>query len=410
MRFAVATYGTEGDTRPLAMLCRALMDAGHDACLLADRATLGAANELGVASVPLSGDIRGTLQPDLAISGVVNDGRGFSSMASALAHIANTHAQAWLREIVETAQDCDAILVSGLAAFVGLSAAEHLGIRCIGTGLIPISPTAEFASPFLPPNRVPGCLNRASQQFVNQMLWRAFRRQTNAARASVCGLPPRKALWTEHAMLYGISPSLVPQPKDWPANARICGQWIAPSAQWTPPESLTQFLNAGEAPIYIGFGSMTGLASEALLAKMISAIDGRRVVFFPGWSRADTSTLPSNFHVIGDTPHDWLFPRVSLVVHHGGSGTSHSACRAGVPSVVMPFAGDQPFWADRLRRAGVAGAPLNGRKLRAPDLAAGIAFAERASTTSRASELGAAMRAENGLGNALAAIDALMKA
>ncbi|VVD77616.1 glycosyl transferase [Pandoraea iniqua] len=410
MRFVVATYGTEGDTRPLAMLCRALMDAGHEARLLADRATLDFPAKLGVPTVALAGDIKGTLRPELAIANVVATQRGFSSMAGALAHIANTHAQAWLETIVREGEGCDAIIVSGLAAFVGLSAAEHLGIKAIGTGLIPISPTAAFASPFFPPKWVPSFLNRASQSFVNQMLWRAFRKQTNAARAAVCGLPPRQALWTGHPMLYGISPSLVPRPADWPENAQICGQWVSPSAEWPAPQALTDFLAAGDAPIYVGFGSMTGFDTEKLLAETVTAVAGRRALFYPGWSGANTSGLPSNFHVLGDTPHDWLFPKTSLVIHHGGSGTSHSATRAGVPSVVVPFAGDQWFWADRLRRAGVADEALSGRSLRAASLAKRIEFAERTTTKSRARELGEQMRSEAGLRNAVNAIERLMNA
>ncbi|MBN4665194.1 glycosyltransferase family 1 protein [Pandoraea nosoerga] len=424
MRFVVATYGTEGDTRPLAVLCRALIDAGHEATLLADRSTLGAATALGVPSVALAGDIKGVMTPSVGISNVVAGERGFSNMANALAHIANTHAEAWLREIVTTGGGCDAVIVSGLAAFVGLSAAEALGVKAIGTGLIPITPTSEFASPFLPQG-IPRFLHAASQRLVNQMLWRAFRKQTNAARAAVCALPPRQSLWTDHPMLYGISPTLVPQPRDWPANAHVCGQWVAPCGEWTAPAALAEFLAAGEAPIYIGFGSMAGFDQKALLAEVVAAVGGRRALFYPGWSGADTSdtsdtsatsdrsatsALPANFHVIGNTPHDWLFPRTSVVIHHGGSGTSHSATRAGVPSVVVPFAGDQPFWADRLRRAGVAARAVPGRKLKAFALAKQIEFAERPATRALARELGERMRAETGVRRAVALIHELMRA
>jgi hypothetical protein len=76
--------------------------------------------------------------------------------------------------------------------------------------------------------------------------------------------------------------------------------------------------------------------------------------FYPGWSGAESLNLPTNFCIIGDTPHDWLFPRTSLVIHHGGSGTTHSAARAGVPSVVLPFAADQFFWAEQLRQRSIA--------------------------------------------------------
>ena len=197
MKLIVATYGTEGDARPFAALCRGLMDAGHEARLLADAATLGSAQALGVPTTALAGDIRGTFNRDHAIAGVVSKGGGFNTTARALAKIANENAESWLRTIIEAGEGCDAILVAGLAAFVAFSAAEYLGAKGIGSGMIPITPTAAFPSPFLPPKWVPRLLNRASHRFVNAMLWKAFRDKTNAARA-MFKLPPRKAVWTEH--------------------------------------------------------------------------------------------------------------------------------------------------------------------------------------------------------------------
>lgn len=408
MRFVVATYGTEGDTRPLSALCRALMDAGHQAHLLADGAMLGSADALGVPSTALAGDIKGMLQPGEALANVVAQGHRFSNAANALASIANRNAEAWLREIVTAGAGCDAVIVSGLAAFVGLSAAEYFGVPAIGAGLIPITPTSAFPSPFLPPRLVPRALNHPSHRFVNAMLWRAFRNATNAARASVCGLAPRRTIWTRHPMLYGVSPSLLPAASDWPDNARVCGQWSVPEAHWSAPQALEQFLAAGPAPIYVGFGSMAGFDQQSLLRETIAAVGGRRALFYPGWSGADIGGLPGNFFVLGDTPHSWLFPRTSLVVHHGGSGTSHSAARAGVPSVVVPFAGDQFFWAERLRQAGVAAGAVNGRQLRASAFASAIEFAEAPAVRSRAQALGEKMRSEDGLADAVSAIERTM--
>ena len=198
-------------------------------------------------------------------------------------------------------------------------------------------------------------------------------------------------------MVYGVSPSLLPMPADWPANVHLCGQWLARSPAWTPPPALANFLAAGDAPIYIGFGSMTGFDNARLLDALIEAMAGRRALFHPGWSGIDPKALPDNFLVIGDTPHDWLFPRTAAVIHHGGSGTSHSAARAGVPSIVTPFAGDQFFWAERLRLAGVAPAAVDGRRPKAEAFASALDFAAAAGVRNRAQALGETMRAENGV-------------
>jgi len=407
MKLIVATYGTEGDARPFAALCRGLMDAGHEARLLADAATLDSARVLGVPTTALAGDIRGTLGSDHAIAGVVAKGGGFNDTARALAKIANQNAESWLRTIIEAGRGCDAILVAGLAAFVGFSAAEYLGVKGIGAGMIPITPTATFPSPFLPPKWVPRLFNGASHGFVNAMLWRAFRDKTNAARA-MFKLPPRKAVWTGHPMVYGVSPNLLPMPADWPANAHLSGQWLVRSPVWMPPPALANFLAAGEAPIYIGFGSMTGFDNTRLLDALIEAMAGRRVLFYPGWSGIDPKALPDNFLAIGDTPHDWLFPRTAAVIHHGGSGTSHSAARAGVPSIVTPFAGDQFFWAERLRLAGVAPAAVDGRRPKAEAFSSALDLATAARMRNRAQVLGEAMRAESGVANAVVALERIV--
>jgi UDP:flavonoid glycosyltransferase YjiC (YdhE family) len=401
MKFVVATYGTEGDARPFAALCHGLRGAGHEAHLLADAATLGTAHALGVPATALRGDIRSALH---AQQGVAARGGGFKETARVLAKIANENAESWLRTIIEATQGCDAIVTAGLAAFVGFSAAEYLGVRRIGSGMIPITPTAAFPSPFLPSRVVPRLLNRASHSFVNAMLWKAFRRKTNAARA-LFHLPPRGSVWTGLPMVYGISPTLLPRPSDWPASVHLCGQWLPPASAWTPPPALATFLAAGEAPVYIGFGSMTGFDPARLLHTIVHALSGRRALFYPGWSGIDPKALPDNFHVIGDTPHDWLFPRTAAVIHHGGSGTSHSAARAGVPSIVIPFAGDQFFWAERLRQAGVAPAALDGQRLHAETLRHALDSVGTGPIRNRARAMGGTMRAENGVANAVATLE-----
>ncbi|WP_069704563.1 glycosyltransferase [Burkholderia seminalis] len=405
MKLVIATYGTEGDTRPLAALGRALMDAGHDVRLLADAATLGVAAALGVPSAPLSGEIRRAIAPQGALADAVRGRGGFHDTSKALAAIANANTAAWMREVADASDGCDALLVSGLASFVGLSVAEYRRVPAIGAGMIPITPTAGFASPFLPPGKVPGWLNRASHRFVNALLWQAFRNSTNAARAGVCGLPPRKHVWTDHPMLYGVSPALLSGPADWPPNVRACGQWRVDGRAWAPPCDLSAFLESGVPPVYIGFGSMAGFDRAAMADVLTRALAGRRALFYPGWSGIEASMLPAHVRVIGDTPHDWLFPRVSMAIHHGGSGTTHSAARAGIPSVVVPFAGDQFFWADRLQRLGVADAPVAGRRVDAAALARAIAFAERSETQARATELGTRIAQEDGLALAISAIE-----
>ncbi|WP_116813222.1 glycosyltransferase [Steroidobacter cummioxidans] len=402
MKFLVLTYGSDGDTRPLAALSRALIDAGHEAHLLAEGASLGTATALGVPATPLAGNIRDVLG---------HEGAAFQKNGNApreLTRMANENAENWLRSAVEFGRGCDAIVISGLAGFVGLSAAEYLGVQAIGAGLFPLTPTSAFASPLLPPGKLPRMFNRMSQQLINSLVWRAFRKSTNAARQRVCALPPRKSIWVGHPMLYGVSPNLLPRPDDWPSNTLVCGQWLLPAKDWTPPARLSEFLAAGEAPIYIGFGSMGGFEPRRMLEAIVGGLAGRRALFYPGWSGIDVSQLPANILAVGDTPHDWLLPRTAVAVHHGGSGTTHSASRAGIPSVVVPFAGDQAFWAERLYQAGIAAKLSSWKALNATTLADSIRFAEQDDVRARAQAIGEKMRKEDGLQAAVKAIESLV--
>ncbi len=407
MKLTAVTFGTEGDTRPIAALCRALKDAGHEVTLLAAADTLRSAEELTVPHATLAGDMRGAL---LAIAAIVSGKASLTAQAQALARIANENAAAWMREILRVAAGTDALICAGLAAFAGISVAEKLGIGVIGAGMFPLTPTAEFPAAFLPPNKTPRCLNRFSHHVVVQVLWWSFRKAINEARGAVLGLPPRRKPWTSQPMLYGISQSLLPKPADWPLNAYISGQWLRPVHHWDPPPSLKDFLAAGDAPIYIGFGSMVGFDRNALLNPIVAAVAGRRALFYPGWSGTEALKLPDNFFVIDDTPHDWLFPRTSLIIHHGGSGTTHSAARSGIPSIVLPFAGDQAFWAERLRLLGVTPDFTSVRHINAQALARSIDVAGSTQMRSRAASLGETLRTEDGLASAVKTIDVLLRA
>lgn len=393
MRLLIITYGTEGDARPLAALGHALMRAGHSVHLLGDGDTLDSAHALGVPATALAGDIRGTLSRM----------RAMRQIERALIRIVEARTPEWMQQALALGAGCDAVIVSGLTAFVGLSVAEKLGVPAIGAMMIPISPTAAFTSP-LSPIRLPRALNRSSHAFVNRMVWRTFRATTNRGRVAA-GLPARRALSMDYPVLYGISPALLPDIDDWPADAIACGQWVAPSRDWTPPPDLAAWIEQGPPPVYAGFGSMSGFDAPRVRAALLEALGARRTLFNPGWSGIDTAGLPSNIRVIGSVPHDWLLPRCALAIHHGGSGTTHSACRAGIPSVILPFAGDQPFWARRLRALGIADRVLNGRRPSAAGLGQGIAFAERPDTRARAVALGRAMAGEDGAATAVAWIE-----
>jgi sterol 3beta-glucosyltransferase len=173
---------------------------------------------------------------------------------------------------------------------------------------------------------------------------------------------------------------------------------------------LFDFLAAGPAPIYVGFGAVSSFIRQQRLNEITSAIAGRRALFHPGWSKITSAMLPNDVFVVGDTPHTWLFPRTSMVIHHCGAGTTHTAARAGVPSIGLPVGADQMFWAGRLAVAGVAPKYVRATKIDARALSTMIEFAEREDVRRRARALGSAMSEENGVAVAVQAIETRMKA
>ncbi|HVX65246.1 MAG TPA: glycosyltransferase [Bryobacteraceae bacterium] len=407
MKIAVISYGTEGDTRPLVALCRGLIEAGHAPVLLGERSGAGLAAGAGVPYKPLAGDIRTALAELLARQGKASASP--TEMADAMASMANAHTADWMQALLEEGRTSDAIVFSGLTAYVGLSVAEHLRIPAIGAGMQPIVPTREFPSPFLPPMRLPAWCNRFSHRLVMTLLWRSFRQSINAARKAVAGQTQRRRAWRDYPILFGVSPLLVPPPPDWPDLVRITGHWPLAGPEWEPPEAMARFLSAGEPPVYVGFGSMVGFDRHQVLQTVVKALDGRRALVSTGWSEFDSAQLPGNTLLIGPAPHDRVFRLVSLAVHHGGAGTSHTAVRAGVPSVVVPFAGDQFFWAERLTRAGAAPRSIPHSKLDARTLRSRIEEACAPAMRERAAEMGRSMSAEAGIPAAVKGIEQFVK-
>src|SRR5262249_32948601 len=138
------------------------------------------------------------------------------------------------------------------------------------------------------------------------------------------------------------------RPKDWPSHHHITGYWSLPaSSDWRPSNELLDFLGDGAPPVCVGYGSMTGGDTDALTDLVVGALQraGQRGLLLPGWGGLGKKPLPRGFVAIEEAPHDWLYPRVAAVVHHGGCSTTGAALTAGVPSVITPWGGgDQPFW------------------------------------------------------------------
>lgn len=168
------------------------------------------------------------------------------------------------------------------------------------------------------------------------------------------------------------SETLVPKPPDWGADDHITGYWFSEfDARWSPPTDLADFLAAGPPPVYVGFGCMVPGSPAARTAVIVDALHLARLrgVLDPGWGGLKPTRPAPHVHYVSDIPHEWLFPRVRAVIHHGGSGTTRTGLRHGRPTLICPLFGDQPFWGRRCAELGAGPAPWPLAKLQVDQLA-----------------------------------------
>jgi sterol 3beta-glucosyltransferase len=233
----------------------------------------------------------------------------------------------------------------------------------------------------------------------------------NRARREVLDLPPVPfygpiaSFLGPRLCLDGYSALVAPRPRDWGASHYVAGYWFLDSdTNWQPPKALADFLSAGPAPICIGFGSMHDREAATVTELVKNALDRseQRGILISGWGGLQTESASDRVFSIESAPHSWLFPRSAAVVHHGGAGTTAAALRAGVPSLIVPFMADQPFWGRRVYALGVGPEPIPHRRLTVDNLANSIRqmVADQA-MRQRAAELGNRIRAEDGINRAI---------
>lgn len=207
---------------------------------------------------------------------------------------------------------------------------------------------------------------------------------------------------------YLWSQTLIPKPADWADHLSVTGfSFLKLGSSYTPPEDLTVFLEAGPSPVYIGFGSIV-VDDPAKLTKLIFdavKLAGVRAIVSKGWGGVGAGDVPDNVYLIGNCPHDWLFQRVSCVVHHGGAGTTAAGIAFGKPTVVVPFFGDQPFWGQMIARAGAGPKPVPYKKMTAESLAESITFALTDDVKIAVQKMADQIAAEDGAGDTLRAFE-----
>lgn len=414
MHITIIAFGSQGDVQPMVALGVGLARAGHRVRLVTFESFAGLVTKAGLDFHPVKGDA----QAIVGGMGVADIGSNplklMRSIMQSFGRIVDDFIEAFSApELLQT--DC---IINQLPGGVfGADLAEKAGVPQLMAAVIPLTLTRAFPFPFFPQISLSPFTNRLTYRAGSTLFWRAFYpavkrfRGRLALSSAAYRTVAARAEAERTPVINGFSPRVIPRPPDWGPHIHITGWWTLDEPDWTPPAELVRFLDAGDPPVFVGFGSMP-IPNPATLAQIILdafRLAGVRGVLSAGWAGLKSESLPETVFPVGYTPYPWLFPRMAAVVHHGGSGTTGLAARAGVPVLVVPFGGDQFFWGLRMATLGVAPRPISIRKLDADNLAAAI---QRMRTDSamrqKAAALGEAIRAEDGIGNAIRLIENLI--
>ncbi|HEV2093084.1 MAG TPA: glycosyltransferase [Rubrobacter sp.] len=416
MKIVVTAAGSRGDVQPCVALGLGLKGAGHEVTLATWEPYRRMAESRGLEFSPVAGP-----DPDRLVEALVAAGRNPLGYARRFRPLLGPHVGRGLRDCVAACDGADAVLYTPLG-FAGFMAAEHLGIPSVGSVVTPLFvrdggfPSAVLGRPLPFPGRL---YNRLSHPATEQLYWRIVEPLVAEARREA-GLAPmprlRGPLGDIHRQrrpfLLGWSPHVLPTDGRREGWMHATGYWfLGHERGWRPPEKLRRFLAAGEPPVALGLGSMGHTrASEAgrivsLTARALG-LAGLRGVLISDHDGADDA-LPENVvRISGGLPYDWLFPRVSVAVHHGGAGTTAEALRSGTPSVVVPVVPDQEFWGWRVHALGAAPPPIPHKRLTPENLSSAILQAATDPRMHRHREaLASRIAAEDGVSRAVAAFE-----
>jgi sterol 3beta-glucosyltransferase len=413
MHITILAYGSRGDVQPYVALGVGFKQAGHVVRLAAPRMFESFVTDYGLEFAPLAGDPTRLVQQAVQKAGTGTPLLGLARVV--LEHVVPIAAQV-MAGCIKACQGTEAIIHSLLLTTAGYEIARRLGVPDFSALIfVTFAPTSAFPNLGMPELPLGPAYNRLTHRLFNALYWQGGRLAYYWVRRQHPELPRLTAWPFDPAnkrvtpILYGFSPHIIPRPPDWGDDVHVTGYWFldAPPG-WQPPPALVEFLAAGPPPVFVGFGSTISQDGRKLAEIALAALarTGQRGLLLSGWGGLALADLPQDVFQIESAPFDWLFPRMKVLVHHGGVGTTADALRAGVPSVVVPFTADQPYWGKRIHRLGVGPAPIDHRKLTVERLAQALHVAvSDEELHRRCTELGERIRSEDGVGQAVATVE-----
>lgn len=405
MRVTILAFGTRGDIQPFVAYGVALQAAGHTVRIATQASFCNFAAEYGLACAPIAIDLRAAWaeqkRPGIELG--------------AMYQVARRYMEHALLEIWKASEDAEAMIFNYLGRIPGIHIVEKLQVPAY-IGLIHPH-QMDFFYRYRYFNDFGRPVINVKESAVDRLMQLTYTWLLNQWRKRTLGLTPaplvgndRKIVAQKIPALCSWSPTVFPKLSEWPEWFHLTGYWfLNHPASWHPPADLVDFIAAGLPPVYVGFSGVTHLERKNMTELIVDglALAGQRGILASGWSDLGRHvTLPNTVYATDAVPHDWLFPQLSVAVHHGGVGTTAAAFRAGIPSVVIPFVVDEPFWAWRINQLGAGPPGIPPKKLTAERLAEAINTAiHNEGMQKRAAALGEKVRAEDGLAHAVALFD-----
>uniref|UniRef100_A0A804RH19 sterol 3beta-glucosyltransferase n=1 Tax=Zea mays TaxID=4577 RepID=A0A804RH19_MAIZE len=412
MQIVILIVGTRGDVQPFVAIGKCLQDYGHRVRLATHANFKEFVLTAGLEFFPLGGD------PKILAEYMVKN-KGFLPSGPSEIPIQRKQMKEIIFSLLPACKEPDPdtgipfnvdAIIANPPAYGHTHVAEALKVPIHIFFTMPWTPTNEFPHPLSRVKQPAGY--RLSYQIVDSMIWLGIRDMINEFRKKKLKLRPVTYLSGSQGSGNDIphgyiwSPHLVPKPKDWGPKIDVVGFcFLDLASNYVPPEPLVEWLEAGDKPIYVGFGSLPVQDPQKMTEIIVKALEitGQRGIINKGWGGLGTLSEPKDFvYLLDNCPHDWLFLHCKAV-HHGGAGTTAAGLKAACPTTIVPFFGDQPFWGDRVHARGLGPPPIPVDQFGLQKLVDAITFMMKPEVKDKAVELAKAMESEDGVTGAVRA-------
>ncbi|CAI8755553.1 glycosyltransferase [Priestia megaterium] len=407
MLITMLTTGTRGDTQPFMALGLELKKKGYRVRIAASEAYQDFIESYGFEYAMLRGDVSKIIE-----SGAADDAINADNPLKFFSSLKNEKMMGMMVNIQEdlhkACKGADAIVYHPGAA-IGYFAAKEMNIPSILASPFPMTPTKDYpALIFYDRPRFGKIYNKLTHRIFEWGFWKIVSGPLKKYWVQQYGEGPNdfscpypKQRTAANPTIISSSPTVFSVSKDWPEHVHSYGNWFMDSDHsYQPEEKLERFLKAGEPPVYIGFGSVgdkkNAGETTALVIKALKLAGKRGIINTGGSGMNQTEEIAEDILFVKDIPHEWLFPKMSAVVHHGGAGTTAEGLRAGVPSIIVPYGNDQFAWGRKIHELGAGAKAIPRKELTAEKLSAAISYTQVNEIRSKAQEIGKQIRAEKG--------------